>query len=93
MTMMAALDNLLSGSSSVVPVERDNANLDVYRTYQDPVTRGRTDLDDADGWIHLVNLCDKHRGSTVVLNAAARSNVAVSRHGETRRQHHQSARC
>ena len=46
MTMMAALDFPLSGSSSVVPVERDNANLDMYRAYQDPVTKERTDLDD-----------------------------------------------
>ena len=83
MTTMAALDYLLSEGSSVVLVECDNANPDVYRAYQHLVPAERTDLDDADGWIHLVNLCDKHRGSTVVVNTAARNNVAVSRYGQT----------
>ena len=83
MTTMAALDYLVSEGDSVVLVECDNANPDVYRAYQDVVPTERTDLDDADGWIHLVNLCDQHRGSTVVVNTAARNNVAVSRYGET----------
>ena len=42
----------------------------------------------ADGWIHLVNLCDKHRDSTVILNAAARNNETVSRHPETPPRQH-----
>jgi hypothetical protein len=38
-------------------------------------------LDEADGWIHLVNICEAHACSTVVLNTAAR-NVAVRRYGQ-----------
>lgn len=69
---MAALDYLLSEGLRVVLVECDNANRDGYRAYQGLVPTERTDLDDADVWIHLVNLCDKLRGSTVVVPAAAR---------------------
>jgi hypothetical protein len=65
MTTMAALDYLLSEGCRVVLVECDNANRDMYRAYQHLVPAERTDLDDADGWIHLLNLCDER--------AAARS--------------------
>ena len=40
-------------------------------------------LDEADGWIHLVNVCDTSRETTVVVNTAARNNDAVTRFGET----------
>jgi Mrp family chromosome partitioning ATPase len=46
-TTMAALDCLLAKGSSVVLVECDNANPDVYRAYQHLVPAERTDLDDA----------------------------------------------
>jgi CobQ/CobB/MinD/ParA nucleotide binding domain len=83
MTTIAALDYLLAQGTKVLLVECDNANPDVLRAYQHVVACERTDLDEADGWIHLVNLCDTHRDSTVVVNTAARNNVAVSRYGET----------
>ena len=35
------------------------------------------DLDEADDWIDLVNTCDTHRDSLVVVNTAARNNVSV----------------
>jgi hypothetical protein len=43
----------------------------------------RTDLDEGDGWIHLVNVCDAHRDRAIVVNTAARNNVAVTRYGTT----------
>jgi hypothetical protein len=41
------------------------------------------DLDEADGWIHLVNVCERSRDKVVVVNTAARNNVAVKRFGQT----------
>jgi hypothetical protein len=32
----------------------------------------RADLDESQGWIHLVNVCDAHRDRAVVLKTAAR---------------------
>jgi Mrp family chromosome partitioning ATPase len=72
MTTFAALDYLLSEGVRVLLVECDNANPDVYRAYKDLVPAERTDLDEADGWIHLVNVCERHPGSTVIVNTAAR---------------------
>jgi hypothetical protein len=83
MASIAAVDYLLAQGTSVLLVECDNANPDVFRAYQNVVPCERTDLDEADGWIHLVNVCDTHRDSTVVVNTAARNNLAVSRYGQT----------
>ena len=83
MVSFAAIDYLLSEGRKVVLVECDNANPDVFRAYKDLVHTERADLDEGDGWIHLVNVCDAHRGSTVVVNTAARNNVAVTRYGQT----------
>ena len=38
------------------------------------------DLDDVEGWIRLVNLCDATPFKTVVINTPAQSNVAVGKH-------------
>jgi hypothetical protein len=83
MTTMAAIDHLVSEDAQVVLVECDNANPDVYRAYKDIVPTERADLDEADGWIHLINVCDGHAGATIIVNTAARNNVAVSRYGRT----------
>jgi hypothetical protein len=83
MMAFAAIDYLLSEGRKVLLVECDNANPDVLRAYQDLLPTERTDLDEADGWIHLVNVCDEHRDSVVVVNTAARNNVAVTRFGPT----------
>jgi hypothetical protein len=83
MLALATVDYLLSEGREVLLVECDNANPDVFRAYQDVLPTERTDLDEADGWIHLVNVCDAHRGRAVVVNTAARNNVAVTRYGAT----------
>ncbi|MGA2451825.1 MAG: hypothetical protein ABTD50_24505 [Polyangiaceae bacterium] len=41
------------------------------------------DLDEADGWIHLVSTCDSDRDSLVVVNSAARNNISIKNHGQT----------
>jgi hypothetical protein len=83
MLALATVDYLLSAGREVLLIECDNANPDVFRAYQDRVPTERTDLDEGDGWIHLVNVCDAHRDRAVVVNTAARNNVAVTRYGTT----------
>lgn len=39
-------------------------------------------LDDADGWISLVNLCAQPTDTAIVINTAARINTGVEKHGE-----------
>ena len=43
----------------------------------------KIDIDETDGWFHLVNTCDPHRDSLVVANNAARHNVSVKHYGKT----------
>ncbi len=64
-------------------VECDTSNPDVWKAYKEEVETELIDLDEADGWIHLVNTCDRRRDSVVVINTAARNNLAVKQYGST----------
>lgn len=81
MMTLALLDDVIERGRKTVLVECDTSNPDVWKTYKDVVPAERIDLDEADGWIQLVNVCDRHRDAAVVVNTAARSNVAVQRYG------------
>jgi hypothetical protein len=78
---MAVLDHLQAGGENVLLIDSDTSNPDVWKAYHEVVQSELVNLDEADGWIQLVNLCDEHRDSTVVLNTAARNNQGVSAYG------------
>jgi len=84
MMTVAMLDHLLERGSKVVLVECDTSNPDVWKAYRDHVETELINLDEADGWIHLVNTCDQHPDAVVVINTAARNNLAVKQYGRTR---------
>jgi len=69
----------------VVLIETDTSNSDAAKPYakDEMVTIVPLCLDDADGWIELVNICDVHKGIDVIVNVAARNNEAVASYGET----------
>lgn len=85
MMTMATIDWMLGSHGRVVLVECDTSNPDVHKAYkgEENVHPELVDLDEADGWIYLVNLCEEHRGTPVVINTAARNNVAVRHYGRT----------
>jgi hypothetical protein len=83
MMTVATLDHLLEQAANVVLVECDTSNPDVWKAYREQVETELINLDEADGWIHLVNLCDRHKGGVVVINTAARNNLAVRQYGRT----------
>jgi hypothetical protein len=83
MMTLAILDHLLERGTTVLLVECDTSNPDVWKAYRDQVEVELVDLDEADGWIHLVNTCDRHRERVVVVNTAARNNLAVRQYGQT----------
>jgi len=58
-------------------VECDTSNPDVWKAYRRQIEVELIDLDEVDGSIHLVNTCDRCREGVVVVNAAARNNIAV----------------
>lgn len=80
---MALVDHLLEHGESVVLVESDTSNPDVWKTYKDAVDAHLLNLDEADGWIELVNLCDSAPKSVAIVNTAARNNRGVSAYGQT----------
>jgi hypothetical protein len=81
---MATVDYLQEDrGESVLLIESDTANPDVWKAYKESTETELINLDEADGWIQLVNLCDSKPDSVVVINTAARNNEGVSAYGET----------
>jgi MinD-like ATPase involved in chromosome partitioning or flagellar assembly len=83
MMTMATLDYLIERGDRVALIETDTSNHDVWNAYHEQVPSGLFDLDHADGWIDFVNTCATQRERTVVVNTAARNNIAVRQHAET----------
>jgi hypothetical protein len=80
---MSLIDHLQAAGEKTLLIESDTSNPDVWKCYKDAIQCQLVDLDDADGWIQLVNLCDEHRDATVVVNTAARNNRGVAAYGVT----------
>ena len=83
MMTLATIDYLIERGAKVVLVECDTSNPDVWKAYREQTETELIDLDEADGWIHFVNVCDKSRDKVVVVNTAARNNLAVKKYGQT----------
>ena len=79
---MALTDFLLDRGESIALIESDLTNPDVAKAYGSIVKAFQTlELDDADGWIDLVNFCAAHPDHHVVVNTGARNQRGVVRHG------------
>ena len=83
MLALASLDYLVGRGERVLLVECDTSNADVYKAYHQEVESELVNLDEANGWIRLVNVCDSKKDSSVVINTGARNNLGVSRYGLT----------
>ena len=84
MVALALADYLLQRGEPILLLETDTANPDVWRMYaqEQDVVAETLDLDQAEGWIDLANVCDAHPERVVVLNTAARNHRGVAAHGE-----------
>ncbi len=80
-TTMAVLDYLIAEHRYLRLVESDTTNPDVWKSYGRSAESDVVDLDQVDGWIQLVNLCDANPFKVVVVNTPARNNDAVREHG------------
>lgn len=78
---MAALDYFQEKGEKVMLVETDTDHQDVWKCYKGEVPVEGIDLDIDDGWIELVELCEKNPESIVVVNTAARNSSAVEEFG------------
>jgi hypothetical protein len=80
---MALIDFLQQHQEPVLLVESDTSNPDVWKAYKDSVSTELVNLDEADGWVRFVNICEKAVEQTVVVNTAARNNQGVGAYGGT----------
>lgn len=83
MVTMSLLNHLKDNGEDVLLIESDTSNPDVWKSYRDEVAAELINLDEANGWISLVNTVDANKDKTVVINTAARNNQGVSKYGDT----------
>ena len=83
MVATALIDHLRERGESVMLIESDTSNPDVWKAHREALPNALIDLDKADGWVDLINACDSNPYCTVVVNTAARSNAGVTRYGTT----------
>lgn len=85
MMSIALCDYLTAGRGKKIKlIESDTANPDVGKIYSNDERVDVTSLrlDDADGWIDLVNICEQCE-TDIIVNSAARANEAISDFGGT----------
>jgi hypothetical protein len=78
---MGTVDCLLQREEDLLLVDADTSNPDVWKAYKGTVRTELLDLDNADGWIELINVADNNPDSVIVINTAARNNKSVSAYG------------
>lgn len=83
MLTMGILNHLIDAGEDPLFVETDTSNPDVWKAYKSTCASVVLDLDEADGWIQLINYADKNYGSAIIINTAARNNRGVERYGKT----------
>lgn len=69
-SMVAAtlIDAFLQRGIEPLLVETDTANPDVFKSYGERIQCAALSLDEADGWIQLINTVDQARGVPVIVN-------------------------
>jgi hypothetical protein len=77
---IALIDFLRGLSVQATLVESDTSNPDVWKVYKDVVPSELVDLDRAEGWMDLVNVCGGNGAAAVVVNTAAGNAEGVARH-------------
>jgi hypothetical protein len=83
MVSMGLTHFLIESGERVFLIDADTSNPDVFKSYKDEVDSEIVNLDDADGWVRFVDICDEHKDSAVVVNTAARNNAGVAAYGAT----------
>lgn len=80
---MAVIDYLQERGETVLLIESDTSNPDVYKCYQATTETAVINLETADGWIKLVNTCDSKPDSVIVINTQAANSKSVTAYSET----------
>lgn len=82
MTVLDYLQIKANAAGETLFIETDNSNPDVWKAYRDTTPSVLLDLDSVDGWLELLNHCADPKHHSIVINTAARNNLAVTQFGE-----------
>jgi len=82
MVCMSMIDYMRTRGENVLLIETDTSNPDVAKAYAEVVKTETIDLDEKDGWIVMLDTIEHHKDATVIVNTAARNNLAVTEFGE-----------
>lgn len=74
---MATLDALMGNNKSVVAIETDDTNPDLFKAVNGTLPVEICNLDDQSGYIRLGTLLERETGSVFVVNTAARATTAL----------------
>jgi hypothetical protein len=80
LTTMALLDYFATNHKYLKLIDADVNNPDVWRCYGRHTMGEVLNLDEVEGWIEMVNICDATPFKAVVINTPAQSNISVSKH-------------
>lgn len=83
MLSIGMIDLALERHDEPILIESDTSNPDVYKMHKDEIKTELIDLDDANGWIDFINVCDRNPDSLIIVNTAARNNRGVAAYGAT----------
>lgn len=78
---MAAVDVLMTRGESVVLIESDDSNPDVYKALNGLVQSVVLNLDGEDGYLSLCNVIESNPKAFFVVNTAARATKPIIEHG------------
>ena len=78
---MSVIDVLLTRGESVVLIESDDSNPDVYKSVNKLVKSVVLNLDGEDGYLSLCNVIESNPKAFIVVNTAARATKPIIDHG------------
>lgn len=81
MVSATLVDFLNRNGESVYLIETDTSNADVYKSHKESVTFDLFNLDEAQGWVDMINQIESNPDKTFVINSAARVITGVTEHG------------
>lgn len=79
-TAIGLIDTVRARGDVPILLDSDTSNPDVSKMYKSEIRTETIDLDDPNGWIDFINLCDEYRDGPVIVNTAARNNRGVAAH-------------
>jgi hypothetical protein len=80
MVSISLIDYYLQTEQDCFLIETDTSNPDVFKCYGDTIPSIMLDLDKPRGWTDLGDLCGENADKVIIINGAARSNIATTKY-------------